>query len=214
MRYRFIYIAILIVLVTQTFCCSQNNVSLKYFGMTIHPFGDYSADIQPYKLDKNAFFVLNFGGYTSYEHFVWLDMLSLKIKQGVFTDCSAGMMGVSHLGLQMKLVENNKHKLSFGIGPTLIYRESWTRFTEYETSEFWNNYNSQRFGNIQYKMILYGCEFEYDYNVSQTTDLSIGFTPGFPFAFTFSFGVKYWFNKDFKTRIKLVTPPRPKTIKS
>jgi hypothetical protein len=185
---------------------AQSNVSVKYFGLTVHPFGDYSADVQPYKLDKNAYLVANFGGYASYEKFIWIDMLSIKVKQGIFTDCSAGMMGVSHLGVQMNLLEKRKHKLSFGIGPTLIYRESWTRFPEYQESGFWNKYDSDRFGLVQYKMILYGCEFEYDYTVSDKTDLSVGFTPGFPFAFTFSFGVKYWFDKNFKTRLKLVTP--------
>ncbi|MFN3916992.1 MAG: hypothetical protein ACK4K0_04545 [Flavobacteriales bacterium] len=189
---------------------AQSNVSVKYFGLTVHPFGDYSANLQPYKLDKNAYFVANFGGYASYERFVWIDMLSVKLKQGIFTDCSAGMMGVSHLGVQMNLLQKNKHKLSFGIGPTLIYRESWTRFSEYEESGFWHKYDSPRLGLIQYKMILYGCEFEYDYTISEKTDLSVGFTPGFPFAFTFSFGVKHWFDKNFKTRLKLVTPPERK----
>lgn len=214
MQFRFFYIAITVILLVQgKFSCAQSNVSLKYFGMTIHPFGDYSADIQPYRLDKKAYFVLNFGGYASYEHFIWLDMLSVRIKQGVFTDCSAGMMGVSHLGLQMNLLEKKKHKLSFGLGPTLIYRESWNRFPEYKESGFWHKYSSPKAGDIQYKVILYGCEFEYDYTVSPTTDLSVGFTPGFPFAFTFSFGIKHWFNKDFKTRVKLVTPPRQKPEK-
>lgn len=190
---------------------SQSNVSLKYFGLTVHPFGDNTAEIQPYKLDKNAYFVMNFGGYAGYEFFIWLNMLSIKLKQGLFTDCSGGIMGVSHIGLQMNLIEKKRHRLSFGIGPALIYRQDWNRFEIYKDSKFWNRYYTKNQKSIQYKFILYGCEFEYDYAISKKTDLSVGFTPGFPFAFTFSFGVKHWLNKNFKTRIKLATPPRTKS---
>jgi len=189
---------------------SQSNLSLKYFGLTVHPFGDYSASIQPNKLDKNAFFVLNFGGYASYEKFVWYDFISIKLKQGIFTDCSAGMMGVSHFGAQLKLLENQKNRLSFGIGPTFIYRESWKRFEVYEDSGFWKTYTSKKYGEIQYTFIPYGCEFEYDYKLSDKTDLSVDFTPGFPFAFTFSVGIKHWLTKDFKKRVKLVVPKNKK----
>jgi len=209
MRVCFRHIAIsTLIILNATIACTQNNFSIKYFGLTIHPFGDYSANIQPYKLDKTAHFVLNFGGYASYEHFQWLDMLSVRIKQGVFTDCSGGIMGVSHLGLSMNLLRGKKQKLNFGLGPTLIYRRSWSRFTEYKDSGFWHNYSSEKVGSIQYKLILYGCEFEYDYSVSPKTDLSVGFTPGFPFAFTFSFGIKYWLNKNFKSNVNIVIPPK------
>ncbi len=115
---------------------AQNNFSIKYFGLIVHPFGDYSARIQPYKLDRNAYFVVTIGGYVSYEQFIWQDILSLKFKQGLFLDCSAGKSGVTHVSVQMNLLENKKNKLSFSIGPTLIYRESWTRFKEYKNSSF------------------------------------------------------------------------------
>jgi hypothetical protein len=189
---------------------AQSNWSIKYFGLTIHPFGDASADIQPYKLDENAYFVLNFGGYVGYEKFIWNDFLSVKLKQGLFTDCSAGWMGVTHLGLQMKLIEGEKHRLSFGAGPTLIYRESWTRFDFYEKNPFWNYYNSNRLGEVQWRTMLYGCEFVYDYRLTENLELSSGFTPGFPMAFTFSIGVKYWMSREFEQKYFLARPKRKK----
>jgi len=187
-------------------CSAQSNFSVKYFGLTIHPFGDYSASIQPHKLDKKAYLVANFGGYASYTHFIWLDKLSIRVKQGVFTDCAGGPMGVSHVGIKMNLFELKKHRLSFAIGPTLIYRKDWSRFDIYQDSGFWKHYHSSYLGDIQYKMILYGCEFEYDWLITDKTNLSVGFTPGFPFAFTFAAGVKYWFSRNFKENYKIVVP--------
>lgn len=199
---------VLIICSLHTHGQSQSNWSLKYFGLTIHPFGDASAEIQPYKLDENAFFVLNFGGYAGYEKFIWNDFISIKFKQGLFTDCSAGWMGVSHIGLQMKLLEGGKHRLSFGAGPTLIYRESWTRFDFYEKNPFWNYHTSNRLGEVQWRTILYGCEFVYDYRIGEKLELSTGFTPGFPMAFTFSFGVKYWISRDYEQKYLLARPKR------
>lgn len=198
------------ILVAFTFCSfvgkSQSNFSLKYFGLTIHPFGDYSASIQPHKLDKQAYLVVNFGGYASYEYYVWLDKLSVRVKQGVFTDCAGGPMGVSHLGVQMNLFEIKRHRLGFAIGPTLIYRKDWNRFDIYKDSGFWKRYHSSLCGDIQYKIILYGCEFEYDWLITDKFNFSAGFTPGFPFAFTFSAGIKYWFSRDFKKNYMVVAP--------
>jgi len=59
---------------------------------------------------------------------------------------------------------------------------------------------------MQYKVFWYGCEFEYDYRLSDKTDLNIGFTPGAPLALAFSFGIKYWLSKDFVKTEKLVVP--------
>jgi hypothetical protein len=186
---------------------AQNNISLKYFGLTIHPFGDRTAYMQPYKLDKNARFVLNFGGFASYEHFVWEDILSVKGLQGVFTDCSGGMAGVTHIGVRTN-VDRGRHRVSFGLGPTFFYREDWNRIEGYQDSGFLKHGNSRLFGPVQYRFFWYGMELEYDYRLGDRTDLSVGCTPGFPFVFTWSVGVKYWLNKDFRKTVKLVTPPK------
>ena len=182
---------------------SQSNITVQYFGLTAHPFGDYTAEIQPYKLDKKARLVANFGGYISYEKLVWFDILSVRIKQGIFSDCSAGFMGVSHIGVNLRLWGNKKHRLSFAIGPAFIYRNSWNRFGIYENRGYWNEKEiySQP---TQYKTVLYACEFEYNYMLTKKIDLSVGFVPGFPNALALSVGAKFWLDKDFNPRIKLV----------
>lgn len=184
---------------------AQSNVSLKYFGLTMHPFGDETAYLQPYKLDNQARFVLNFGGFASYEKYVWKEIVSVKAMQGVFTDCSGGMAGVTHIGLRIN-GEKDRHRLGIGLGPTLFYREDWNRFEGYTDSGFMSRTNNQWLGPLQYKFFWYGLEIEYDYRLGDRTDLSVGFTPGFPFVFTWSVGAKYWFSKGSEEAAKLVSP--------
>lgn len=186
---------------------AQSTLTVKYFGLTIHPFGDRSAALMPYKLDDRGVFVSNFGGFIGYEKYIYEDFISAKIIQGVFTDCSGGLAGVTHFGLRGILIDRKKHRLSFGAGPTFLYRDSWSRFGEsYKPSGFFNEYHSSHIGDIQWKFFYIGFEFEYDYLINPKNDLSISFTPGVPMACIFSVGVKHWFNKDFKKTLKLAGP--------
>jgi hypothetical protein len=172
---------------------AQNNVTLKYFGLTFHPFGDRTAYLQPYKLDKGAHLVANFGGFIGYEHYIWQDIASIKVMQAFFTDCSAGKAGFTHIGIRGLMLDKNKNRLMLGVGPTWFYRESWSRFPEYKDKGFFKNENG-----VQSKFFWYGVEIEYDRQISNNLDLSVSYTPGLPFVMTFAVGVKYWLGKDFR----------------
>lgn len=207
-RIRKITAAILLVLSVAA-VKAQSTFTLKYFGLTVHPFGDRTAELQPYKLDKEAHFVLNFGGYAGYERFVYKDLVSAKVIQGVFTDCSGGWASVTHIGVRALLFENDKHRLYFGIGPTLLVRHSWTRFGDnYQPSGYFNRADDTFLGDVQWKFIPYGCEFEYDYRWTERDHLSIGFTPGVPLACTFSIGWKHWITVKEFDYTKLYVPKR------
>lgn len=186
---------------------AQSTITVKYFGMTIHPLGDRTAQIQPYKLDHNARFVLNFGGFVGYERFVYKDLISLKAIQGVFSDCSGGFASVSHLGVRALLLDHKNHRLYFGVGPTLIIRDSWRRFgDQYQPSGYFNYYQSKRFGELQWKFIVYGCELEYDYLITERNNLSVSLTPGVPLACVLSVGWKHWFKWERKEEEEFVVP--------
>ncbi len=172
---------------------AQSTFTLKYFGMTIHPFGDPTAHLQPFKLDDRARFVANFGGFAGYEKFVYRDLVSVKAIGGLFSDCSGGWATVAHLGPRLNLLKCKKHKVYVGVGPTLILRNSWTRFGEsYTSSGFFNVSQTKRYGDIQWKFVPYGLEFEYDYAITERDQFSVSFTPGVPLAMIFSFGWKHW----------------------
>ncbi len=186
---------------------AQSTFTLKYFGLTVHPFGDPTAHLQPYKFDDKARFVMNFGAFAGYEKFVHRDLVSVKVIQGLFTDCSAGWASVTHFGPRLNLMKLKKHKVYVGIGPTLIVRNSWTRFGEsYTPSGFFNVAETNRYGDIQWKFIPYGMEFEYDYAITARDQFSVSFTPGVPLAMIFSFGWKHWITTKDYDRYKVYKP--------
>jgi hypothetical protein len=186
-----------------------SNVSLKFLGFTIHPFGDRTANLQPYKLDKNARFVMNFGGVLGYERFIFEDVVSIKGLQAVFADCSAGLASVTHAAVRGTFLNRNGHRLSLGFGPALIIRQDWARLPDYQSSGFMNTGYLEPFGPIQWKIFWYGIEMEYDWKMSEHLDFSASLTPGVPMAITMGFGLKYWFERDYREKIYLPKMKKP-----
>lgn len=188
------------------FCSAQETITLKYFGLTIHPFGDKTANLQPNKLDKNAHFVANIGLFIGYEKFLYEDRFSIKLIQGFISDCSNGFASVTHFGPRVALLKREKHRIYFGIGPTLLIRDSWLRFGDaYESSGFFNETYSDHFGDLQWKLIPYAFEFEYDIAFNPENQFSISLTPGVP-AIIFSVGWKHWFHLREYDDLKLYVP--------
>ena len=188
---------------------SQVAITAKYFGMTIHPFGDSYANLQPYKLDKNAHFVLNFGAIVGIEKFLKNPRFSVKAIQAGFSDCSAGLAGFSHLGFRSLVFEKKKHFYYLGIGPVFFYRNSWARFgSAYGGSEFFNTYHSRTLGTLQYKFFPIGIDMEYDYEINERNRLSVTVVPGLPMALIFSIGWKGIFGEIRETNAPMIYVPR------
>lgn len=197
------------------FACSvhaQTAFSFRYFGLTVHPFGDQTAEIQPYKLDRNARFVLNFGGFASVDHYVYKDLVAITAMQGCFTDCSGGLAGFTHIGVRALVIDRGKHRLLLGLGPMFYYREDWNRFEAYEDKGFFNRYHSRNIGDIQWHLFPCAGEFAYHYRLSEHVDVNVGFTPGIPLAMSLSGGITYWPQRVEKseTKMKLYVPKHRK----
>jgi hypothetical protein len=182
---------------------TPSNVSLKFMGLTIHPTGDRTAYLQPYKLDPNAYFVMNFGGGLGYERFIWMDVLSVKALQVIFADCSAGLASVTHVALRGTFLNKGRHRLSIGFGPAFMMRQSWNRLPNYESSGYFNESYIRPLGPVQWKLFWYGVEMEYDVRINDRLDFSTSLAPGLPMAITLGFGLKYWFERDYKEKIAL-----------
>ena len=193
---------------------TQETLTLKYFGLTIHPLGDKTAYLQPNKLDKNAHFVANVGLFIGYEKYLYEDFFSLKLIQGFVSDCSNGFASVTHFGPRVALLRREKHRIYFGIGPTLIVRDSWNRFGDaYESSGYFNETYSPRMGELQWKLVPYAFEFEYDFAFTPDNQLSISLTPGVP-AMILSVGWKHWFHLREYDELKLFIPKSRKNQKT
>lgn len=188
MKKTFVLLLILIAARTE----AQTAYTFRYFGMTVHPFGDQTASIQPYKLDKNAKFVLNFGGFASVDHYIYKDLLCVTVMQGIFTDCSGGWGGFSHFGIRALVLERGKHRFMLGIGPMLYYREDWNRFEEYTDRGSFNRYHSRTLGDVQWRIFPCAGEFAWHWRMAEHWDFNFGFTPGLPLACSFSLGATWW----------------------
>lgn len=182
---------------------AQSNISLEFVGFTIHPAGDPTAHLQPNKLDKNARFVVNYGGLLTYEKYIIGDVIALKGMTALVADCSAGWASITHIGVKGLVIRKPKHRLGLGLGPAFMVRESWSRFEDYQSSGFLKEGNSKLLGPVQYKFFPIAAEIEYEYSLTDRCDLSFSLTPGLPMAITFAAGIKFWFNKDFEHKVYL-----------
>lgn len=186
---RKLFYTLLFILLCVITTCGQDNIGIKYFGLSIHPKGESdNAFLMPRKFDKNGYLVLNIGGVVSYEKFVFRDILSVKTVAALYNDCASQIGGFTHVGLRGKIFRTRNQSLYGGIGPTLVYRENWQKLENY--------INPHRFkGGIekkwQYLFLWYGGEFEYKYLVNDFLDIAISFVPGYPDLMSLSLGISY-----------------------
>ena len=171
---------------------AQDNIGIKYFGLSIHPKGEKkNSFLMPNKLDKYAYLVMNFGAELIYEKFIYKDILSVKAVQAIYADCAEKFGGFSHIGFRAKIFKIGKHSLNGGIGPTLVFRENWQKINGYVNP---NRFKGDKNEKWQYLFLWYGGEFEYKYVLSTSIDFSVSFVPGYPDLMSIAFGVNFKFS--------------------
>ncbi len=163
------------------------DIFIKFIGPTIHPEGGNFPELYPIKFDRKGYLVLNVGGVLGADFFFFKDVFSVRVAQAFYLDCAGVPAGFSHIGLRGRIFKVKRHSLYGGLGPTLIFREDWNKFPVYKDDGYFRRYKG-----IQWKFIIYGGEFEYNYQVKDNLDLSITAIPGYPIIFTFAIGIKYW----------------------
>jgi len=170
---------------------AQNNIGIKYFGLSIHPKGEKeNASLMPNKLDNDGYLVLNIGGELMYEHFIFEDIISIKVIQALYADCAARLGGFSHIGLRGKMIKKGKHSLYGGIGPTFVYRRNWLEMPDYINQ---NRFKGELGDRFQYLFLWYGGELEYKYKLNLNWDFAVSFVPGYPDLISLAFGLNYKF---------------------
>lgn len=171
---------------------SQNNIGIKYFGLSIHPKGEKAnARLMPRRFDKDGYLVLNVGGIASYEKFLFEHILSVKTAVALYSDCAAQLGGFAHVGVRAKIFKTGKHSLYGGIGPTLVFRDNWQRLDAYVNL---NRFKGDVDVKWQYLFLWYGGEFEYKYSINDKMDFAVSFVPGYPDLMSLSLGVHYKFS--------------------
>lgn len=183
---RSIYCAIVALLISGN-VAAQYNFGVKYFGLSMHPKGDKQANLMPHKLDDKGVFVVNFGTILSFQQFIYRELVSVKVAQGIYTDSGGLPSGHTHVGFRTVFFEKGKNNISLGFGPTLIYRRNWNVKEGYVSTGLF-----KESGNIQYKLVMYGGEFEYNRYLNEHFDLSVNFLPGYPLVMSLGVGIRWW----------------------
>ncbi len=193
------------------FCCAgmteikaQRSWGIKYFGLSLHPKGDPNAPLMPLNPDKKGYLVFNLGAMVSYEQFFKPGKFSWKVIQAGYTDCAAQLAGFTHLGVRAIIFKNRRHSLNGGIGPTFVYRRNWFKLPEYQNSGYFNGAPTDLW---QHKFIPYAGEFEYNYQLSNKTDFSVTFVPGYPDLISLSVGLRFHLTKEAKNKNKEIAAP-------
>jgi hypothetical protein len=163
----------------------KNAFTLKFFGLSAHLRATPYPELFKNKLDDKGIFVMNFGGIVGYDRFVVRDVISVRVEQGLYSDCASSLAGFTHLGWRGQIFKTGRHSLNGGFGPTLVYRRDWNRLPGYEDDGYFN-----RSGDWQYKFYWYGGEFEYNYQLSEQYDLSLNLVPGIPELVSFGAGFR------------------------
>ncbi len=176
---------------------AQHTHSVKYMGITIHPFGDDYAYLQPVKLNKDAHVVLNFGALYEYEKYIRTNELSVKASTALILDCSLGWASANMLAIKAYFLKKTKHRLGLSFGPFYYLRESWERFDTYDNTSKFKEHDSKILGQTQSIFFWYGATVDYDYKLNEKWDFSMTFAPGIPYVMLLSVGVKYWPERKF-----------------
>ena len=163
----------------------KNAFTVKLFGLSVHLKESPYPEMFPNRLDDKGYVTFNYGAIVGYERFVVRDVISVRVEQGLYADCAAELAGFTHIGWRGLIFRKNRHSLNAGFGPTLVYRKDWNNIEDYVDDGYFN-----RKGDWQYKFYWYAGEFEYNYRLKGSTDLSVNLVPGIPELVSFGVGLR------------------------
>lgn len=164
-------------------------VSLQYLGITYHPHGGETPEIYPLKMDRKAYIVFDVGLAFKADYYI-SSRFFVRFLSALYEDCAFVTAGCFHLGLRGHIVSWGKNKIIGGVGPTLLFREDWHQFKEYQGDQFYGN---RVFRGLQYRFIIYGGEFEYLRKINDKLEFQYTLIPGSPIILTSLFGIRIKF---------------------
>ena len=88
---------------------------VKLFGLSIHPKCAPYYRLFPWRLDSEGIVVFNPGVTLNFEYFVWRDIISIKVVQGLYGDCAMQFAGFSHLGFRLRFLKIARFSMNIGI---------------------------------------------------------------------------------------------------
>ena len=163
--------------------------NFKYMGLTYHPGGGSNVEGKQYPRawDKGGYFVQQVGIETDLDY-KWKPWLHARATFALYKDCIDAWSG--WIGLMPRLNHEFDFGLSvnFGIGPSIIWRESWwgTDYFDYNGDFFYGKENTGE--AIQWAFLWYGGNIELSWDFKNGHGIVYSLIPGYPQVFTSSIG--------------------------
>jgi hypothetical protein len=180
---------------SQQFKTPEFAVNAKYFGLTYHPGGGADGGEVPYprSIDDRGYWVLQVGAEVDFDYYI-NKFVQIRFANALFKDCIDVWSG--HISLAPRVSYTTDFGLSarFGIGPTLIWRESWWKSNEVEWYNGDGFYGKEETDDaIQTAFLWYGGNIEVDYQITEKWGIAYSLIPGYPQVFSNSIGVRRYF---------------------
>lgn len=173
---------------------SRFAIGANYYALTYHPGGGGAK--YPRELDKKAYWVVQVGAESNIDYYV-LPWLLVRGAGSLFRDCADVWAGYAHLGFRLNWNPTSRASFRIGIGPTLLWRESWLgkvvsfKGNPYTGDPFYGNPKST--DKYQSRWIIYGGNMEAEWKINRSLGLIYSLVPGFPFVITSSVGLRKTF---------------------
>jgi hypothetical protein len=166
--------------------------SVQFMGLTFHPGGGAVRMVKnyPLKFDEKAYLVLNVGATVAYD----VDLSKkffLRSSAGFFMDCAYLKSGFLHVGFRWNALQMGRHTINAGVGPTLMFREDWHRFEEYNDKDF---FGKSVYNGWQYRFFPVGGEVEYLFKINDKWEFQYSVIPGYPAVITSKIGLRWRIN--------------------
>ena len=162
--------------------------SVQWLGWTLHPEGGGAMPQNyPWKLDKKAAFVINPGIAVSYD-WTWKKRFFWRAAAGYYGDCALLPAGYLHFGLQWKAFRFGRHSFNGGLGPALLFRKDWHRFSAYRTDPV---YGDRVYKGWQYRLTPIIGEVEYMYQINDKLTFQYSVLPAYPAVIVSKMGVRW-----------------------
>jgi hypothetical protein len=166
--------------------------SVQFMGLTFHPGGGAVRMVKnyPLKFDEKAYLVLNVGATVAYD----VDLSKkffLRSSAGFFMDCAYLKSGFLHVGFRWNALQMGRHTINAGVGPTLMFREDWHRFEEYNDKDF---FGKSVYNGWQYRFFPVGGEVEYLFKINDKWEFQYSVIPGYPAVITSKIGLRWKIN--------------------
>lgn len=162
--------------------------SVQWLGWTLHPNGGSMPQNNPWKLDKDAVFLLNPGVAFGYDWQSAKKNVFWRAAAGYYGDCALQHAGYLHIGFRWEVVRFGRHSFNGGFGPGFFFRKDWHRFKDYKGDPIYGN---RVWRDWQYRVFPVIGEVEYLFKINDRWQFQYSVVPGYPVVVNSKMGVRF-----------------------